>query len=169
MLTELYIKNFRGLKEITVGPLKRVNLIIGQNNTGKTGLLEALFLLLTDPPNGAANLPNLFRSAGGDLHDNFWKWLFYNKETSRSVEIRGKFDNAKDFGVVLQLNRPHEGDFHSGIIFEGGLLADIPCFTTGGRGSAGVKVSVFSTHPTNPRQDAIDRYRREMNRCFMRT
>jgi AAA15 family ATPase/GTPase len=44
MLDSLYIKNFRLFKELKIEQLGRVNLIIGRNNSGKTGLLEALHL-----------------------------------------------------------------------------------------------------------------------------
>jgi AAA15 family ATPase/GTPase len=80
MLTSVHLKNFRAFKDTTVGPLKRVNLIVGQNNTGKTGLLEALVLLLAQ---NAAALPQFFRSVGGDWNENFWKWICYNKDTKK--------------------------------------------------------------------------------------
>ncbi|HID98866.1 MAG TPA: hypothetical protein EYP59_01080 [Thiotrichaceae bacterium] len=44
MLDSLYIKNFRLFKELSIKRLGRVNLIVGKNNSGKTGLLEALLL-----------------------------------------------------------------------------------------------------------------------------
>jgi AAA15 family ATPase/GTPase len=44
MLDSLYIKNFRLFKELTIEKLGRINLIVGQNNSGKTCLLEALHL-----------------------------------------------------------------------------------------------------------------------------
>ncbi len=44
MYTSISIKNFRCLEEITLNPLDRLNLIAGKNNTGKTALLEALWL-----------------------------------------------------------------------------------------------------------------------------
>ncbi|MDP3063753.1 MAG: AAA family ATPase [Chloroflexota bacterium] len=43
MYTAFTVKNFRGFRELTVGPLGRVNLIAGKNNVGKTALLEALW------------------------------------------------------------------------------------------------------------------------------
>ncbi len=151
MLTNVHLKNFRGFKDTTVGPLKRVNLIIGQNNTGKTGLLEALALLLADPPQSAGNLPSLFRTASGDHNENFWKWLCYNKDPKNSVEIMGKFDGSSQFGVWLGATTQPQG-----MCRQAGALGNIPLYTLGQQISASLKVSTFSTHPTNPRQDAID-------------
>jgi AAA15 family ATPase/GTPase len=47
MLDSLYIKNFRLFKELKIERLGRVNLFVGKNNSGKTGLLEALWLYAT--------------------------------------------------------------------------------------------------------------------------
>jgi len=44
MLDSLSIKKFRLFKELTIERLGRVNLIVGKNNSGKTGLLEALLI-----------------------------------------------------------------------------------------------------------------------------
>lgn len=149
MLTNVHLKNFRGFKDTTVGPLKRVNLIVGQNNTGKTGLLEALALLLADPPQSAGNLPQLFRSTGGDWNE-IWKWICYNKDPKNSIAINAKFKNHPDFGVWLGISSPSQGARHVG------ELGNLKLFTLGQRDKALLKASVFSTHPTNPRQDAID-------------
>ena len=42
MYTSFSIENFRCFEDLTVEPLARVNLICGENNTGKTALLESL-------------------------------------------------------------------------------------------------------------------------------
>ena len=46
MLRELTIKNYRGFQEFYIDDLARVNLLVGSNNTGKTSLLEAIYLLV---------------------------------------------------------------------------------------------------------------------------
>jgi AAA15 family ATPase/GTPase len=154
MLTNVHLKNFRGFKDTAIGPLKRVNLIVGQNNTGKTGLLEALALLLADPPQNAHTLPQLFRSVGGDANENFWKWICYNKDAKNPVEIKAKFDGQPEFGVWLG---PQAGTSSPmGASRPSGSLGSMRLFTTGQGDRAHLKASTFSTHPTNPRQDAID-------------
>jgi hypothetical protein len=45
MLRDLTIKNYRCFKDFTIDGLARVNLIVGKNNSGKTALLEAIYLL----------------------------------------------------------------------------------------------------------------------------
>ena len=46
MLTRLKIENFRCFRQWVIDPLKRINLICGKNNSGKTTLLEAPLALL---------------------------------------------------------------------------------------------------------------------------
>lgn len=44
MLNSLIIKNYRNIKSLEIPALARVNLFSGQNNVGKTTLLEAIYL-----------------------------------------------------------------------------------------------------------------------------
>lgn len=45
MFQTIDIKAYRGLKNITLQNLSRVNILVGENNTGKTSILEAIQLL----------------------------------------------------------------------------------------------------------------------------
>jgi len=49
VLEKLRIENFRRFKKLEFTRLKRVNLIAGKNNTGKTGVLEAPFRHRSSP------------------------------------------------------------------------------------------------------------------------
>ena len=64
MLERLHIKNFRALRDLEMDELARINLIGGRNNSGKTSLLEALFLLSTAGKPGGALDTNLIRTDG---------------------------------------------------------------------------------------------------------
>ncbi len=46
MLRDLTIQNYRCFKDFHIDDLARVNLIVGMNNSGKTSLLEAVYLLV---------------------------------------------------------------------------------------------------------------------------
>ncbi|GAA6621765.1 AAA family ATPase [Scytonema sp. NUACC26] len=46
MLHEISIHNYRSFKNFQIDELARVNLIVGSNNSGKTSLLEAIYLLV---------------------------------------------------------------------------------------------------------------------------
>ncbi len=43
-LDSLYIKGFRMFEQLEIPQLQRVNLLVGRNNTGKTSVLEAIYL-----------------------------------------------------------------------------------------------------------------------------
>lgn len=58
-LEKLIIKRFRGLRDVVLGGLGQVNIIVGPNNCGKSSVLEALELL-SDPTN-----PWCWRVTGG--------------------------------------------------------------------------------------------------------
>lgn len=48
MLQQLRIENVRAIRKLTVSGLKRVNMLVGKNNSGKTTVLEAVELMLAD-------------------------------------------------------------------------------------------------------------------------
>jgi len=45
MFTKIEIENFRGISKLVLDDIKQVNLVVGKNNTGKTSILEAIFLI----------------------------------------------------------------------------------------------------------------------------
>ena len=91
MYSRISIKNFRGIGSLEVDGLRRINLIVGRNNSGKTTFLEGLFLL------GGGNPPP-YATVLGQLHsqryeegrpDQVWRSLFHNMDPKESPEISG--------------------------------------------------------------------------------
>ncbi|MBQ8066569.1 MAG: AAA family ATPase, partial [Prevotella sp.] len=41
------IKNFRGIDHLKIDDFSRVNVLLGQNNSGKTTVLEAIAMLMS--------------------------------------------------------------------------------------------------------------------------
>jgi hypothetical protein len=160
MLTKLQIKNFRCFRELEIAPLRRVNLITGQNNTGKTALLEALSLLLAQPNPGAqGNLPNTFRAGVGtaDLQENFWSWLFPRKNPELAMELKCELSNGESIGWLIQKRKPEAHRFHSGELVDAGQFAGASCFGMAPKyRNTGIKAVHFSTRPSDPNQDALD-------------
>ena len=81
MLTSIHIQGFKGFKDTLIAPLRKVNLILGGQNVGKTSLLEAVYLGASDIRN-CEQIPMLFRvSEGKDsqryIQSVLWdgKWL----------------------------------------------------------------------------------------------
>ena len=48
MLASFHIKNFKNFRNLTLETLGRVNLLVGKNNVGKSSLLEALSIYITN-------------------------------------------------------------------------------------------------------------------------
>jgi AAA15 family ATPase/GTPase len=86
MLKSVKIENFRGFKSFELQQLGRINLLVGENNSGKTSILEAIQLLCSrtdlDP------LTEIITNRGEDFWDNDGKGeyqldichLFYGHE-----------------------------------------------------------------------------------------
>src|SRR5712692_2567788 len=140
MLTSIHLKNFRALRDVKIEPLRRVNLITGQNDTGKTTVLEALRILLSLPSAHqqpghlpfCGNLPDEFRGGcgSGDYNEIFWKWLLYNKGPKTVGEIRASFDGGKEFGLELRIGaRPLTGMQHQ--YTASGSLGVVQCYKFG--------------------------------------
>lgn len=97
MINSFYIEGFRGIRNLAVKNLSLVNLIVGDNNCGKTSILEAL-QLLSNP----AEISNLYRvaryrdsilfSSGISLYENVL-FLFPHEDYELSLGISAQLDN----------------------------------------------------------------------------
>jgi AAA15 family ATPase/GTPase len=45
MIKDIHIQNYRGIKDLHIKDFKRINLLVGDNNSGKTSVLEATTIL----------------------------------------------------------------------------------------------------------------------------
>ena len=95
MLNEIQIKNFKYFKEIELNKLKKVNLIFGKNNSGKTVFLEAIFLLFSN--GNPRQILTLLRGmpVSFPLQREIWSILFYELDVSKKIEISGMVDDLK--------------------------------------------------------------------------
>lgn len=88
LIETVEISNFRGFEEISIGPLGKINLIHGKGNTGKTSLLETLFLHL-----GAQNpqlLTTISQFRGLDNYssgEDLWGWFFHRHNPEKPITI----------------------------------------------------------------------------------
>ncbi len=92
MYTSFSIENFRLFDQLTVEPLARVNLIAGQNNAGKTALLEALSLHgFPDHPELAQFLSVLRGLPGGEPGE-FFSDLFHSYRRDAVIKLNAGGD-----------------------------------------------------------------------------
>ena len=89
MLNNLKIKNLRAITELEIDNFGQVNLITGENNCGKTTILESLFFLAgaTNP-----NLPVTANTLRGFpfLSDQMWLTFFHNMKQDCKIKISGE-------------------------------------------------------------------------------
>jgi hypothetical protein len=91
--------------------LERVNLIAGKNNTGKTALLEAIFLQLG--PNNP-ELPTRLDGFRGIEQtrvdaEEVWGWLFFGKRIDETIELLGSSKNQQSCALRIRLVEPEIG------------------------------------------------------------
>jgi len=90
MIQKIEIHNFRCFEETKISGFKRVNLIGGKNNSGKTALLEALYLNNSQTP---FNVVELRRIRGERLAflkafpENAWNSLFFNQDKDKCIKF----------------------------------------------------------------------------------
>ena len=100
MYTSFTIENFRLFDQLTVEPLARVNLIAGQNNAGKTALLEALWLLNHPAMPRQALSISAWRESIDYSRGSFYADLFYGFDTEKTISIQGTQEQISDPKVL---------------------------------------------------------------------
>jgi hypothetical protein len=163
MITNLQIRNFRGFKDVSLKELRRINLLVGGNDTGKTSVLEAIILLL-GRGDQVMELPITFRNnqnggqPGGELDDreNFWPWLFYNRDWVNQIEITAVSEDgsrlivkSKPVENLTLWRQPREGREERIMSLVPGSL-DVPANPS----PKDFHVSRLSVRPSHPVQDA---------------
>jgi hypothetical protein len=113
MFKSVRIQNFRQFKDLKLDGLAQINLITGKNNTGKTSLLEALFLQATptDPEKvlTIAHLRGIENiSTGGGYA---WGFIFRDGRSDEPVVL----DSRRADGIREQLKIHLSGDLETPI------------------------------------------------------
>ncbi len=95
MFNKIEIKNFKCFKKFNLEKLKRINLIFGKNNSGKTVFLEAIFLLFSN--GNPRQILSLLRGmpVAFPFQQEVWSILFSDLELSKIIEISGMLGEFK--------------------------------------------------------------------------
>lgn len=114
MYQSFWVRNFRCFEDLSLSDLARVNLIAGENNLGKTSLLEALFLhcgaynpALTMRLNSFRGI-ELVKIEFGRWVETPWDSLFGRFDTSNTAEFVGENDTTGRRVVQLRVARKPE-------------------------------------------------------------
>lgn len=110
MIRSFEIQNYRGFDHLLLGDLSRVNLITGRNNTGKTSILEALFLHAGYHNPGLATRVNAFRGLESARPEptEVWGWLFHSKNVAQAIRLTSLDDDASTRELVVSLAGANE-------------------------------------------------------------
>lgn len=101
MYTSFTIENFRLFDRLTVEPLARVNLIVGQNNAGKTALLEALWLHSGQNSPELAHRMNTWRGLPGSEPGEFFPDLFWDYRTDLPIKLTANYQGRSNSEKLL--------------------------------------------------------------------
>lgn len=102
----IHVERYRGIDDLELEDLRRVNLIVGVNNAGKTSLLEAIYLLAHQ--NDETALLDVHRWRGRIEGEPDPIWLV--DQIQPSVCLSGCFDTVPDNAVRLEVQRLDEPD-----------------------------------------------------------
>lgn len=114
MIENIKLENFRGFKEIELTDLRRISLISGKNNSGKSSVLEGVFLFLDHLAPESFIKINGFRGLPGMTSPtNMWASAFYNLDVDQTIKIAIQCDGkqstlqySKDDSFIL----PHDAE-----------------------------------------------------------
>ncbi len=109
MIEDIEITNFRCFDRLKVSGCKRINLISGKNNVGKTALLEAIFINSKPIKDTIFLLCDLRRESGKFseiLPEKMWSNFFFRQEVRSSCSIETIFDDGSS--KIVTLNIGHE-------------------------------------------------------------
>lgn len=142
MINELLIKNFKGFQELNISNIKRINLIGGKNNVGKTSLLECLFNILSSKSSDVFFKTKIFR--GVSINFNLsngsefevWNSFFYNNNIDNQILIKTKSTENETIEYCFEIKKfdnTSQSDNlnikikkNNSIVFENNLFISLP-------------------------------------------
>ncbi|MEE8257601.1 MAG: AAA family ATPase, partial [Acidobacteriota bacterium] len=116
MFDKLEINNFKCFKEVRLKDLSRINVLVGENASGKTAFLESLFLMSGAGPELAIRL-NIWRGVLKDrlalavdakALQHFWIEFFSDLDTEHPISISGVDSSRGDRSLVISLGSEHK-------------------------------------------------------------
>jgi len=103
MIKSIDIENFRCFKQLSLKDLSTINIVVGDNASGKTALLEAIRLAATGTPQVMLNINQnrnilsfMYPNPTLEVFQSFWSTFFFN----------GNINNKISFNFVDSLPTP---------------------------------------------------------------
>ncbi|GHQ49971.1 hypothetical protein VN0363_10040 [Helicobacter pylori] len=94
MIQSVRIKNFKNFKDTTIDGFTKLNIITGENNVGKSNLLEALYCLVGKDMHPCTNILEIYDNMRKEsLTTESQNSMFYNLNTRKPIRITTTSDN----------------------------------------------------------------------------
>ncbi len=100
MIKSIEIRNFRCYKHLIINKCARLNVIVGDNGSGKTALLESIFFPLASGSDigprlrQQRGLDGNFNSTPHKIAESIWGDFFYDGDTDKSIILTLNGDGA---------------------------------------------------------------------------
>ena len=137
----IHVERYRGIDGLMLEDLRRVNLISGVNNAGKTSLLEAIYLLAHQ--NDETALLDVHRWRGRIEGEPDPVWLV--EQLQPEICLSGRFDTVPDNTARLEVR--HSGEPDEEIKDQRYFLAKVALASNYGDRRQSADVALFSNRP----------------------
>lgn len=101
MIESIEIKNFRCFKDTKIAKFGLVNLFGGLNNSGKTALLEAVYLAESLSDISVIFLHRFVRREEASAPQDVWSYLFFQKDISQEIILNIVNTDLKNSKVIF--------------------------------------------------------------------
>lgn len=95
MIESIKVENFRCYEKLDLDDLRRINIIVGRNASGKTALLESIFVASGNSPEIALRI-DAIRGLGQKIqiklersgYESLWRGLFHGFDQNKDINIK---------------------------------------------------------------------------------
>ncbi|WP_187908814.1 AAA family ATPase [Helicobacter pylori] len=103
MIQSVRIKNFKNFKDTTIDGFTKLNIITGQNNAGKSNLLEALYCLVGKSMHPCTNVLEIYDNIRKEpLTSESKSLMFYGLDTEKKIQITTTLDNNQTLDLQIK-------------------------------------------------------------------
>ncbi|GAB0051280.1 ATP/GTP phosphatase [Helicobacter pylori] len=103
MIQSVRIKNFKTFKDTQIDGFTKLNIITGENNAGKSNLLEVLYCLVGKSMHPCANITEIYDNIRKEpLTTESKNLMFYGLDTKEEIQIVTTLDNNQTLDLQIK-------------------------------------------------------------------